>query len=359
MFKALGFKIYRGTIPTVSGIQPDQPFHVAFDASRMILMRDFPSSLFAEIADLQPLATRPILGVSYTTWARVRPRDIDDWEQKYTRISTALGIGRLQIGSPEILKTGIKLNPEQDTTQLGQIAKQIGLTDFLSLPVDNLPIYGTFRIGERQKTFDEKNLKRMLFSSIERGHQLSTGVVTSVEPLEALENPSILIRELDKTDLVQGTEKLLITPTGERYVNEKLVGTAQEAALVKTADLSIYEDLRLEFRILERKLDDSFSNSKREILGAIKEVKLQIKETETKHNISAKYIIETPPASPLRLRIEIPIGEMAEEDLFLKIAEIKAKAQCIPSYIIAELRNSLESLPKVPRHVKELLLRAF
>jgi len=355
VFKTLGFGIYRGTMPTVSGIQPDQPFHIAFDASRIILIRGYPSSLLAEIADVQPLATRPIIGVSHTTWARPS----DDWERKYTRISTALGIGRLQVNSLDILKRGIQLDPEQDATQLGQIARQIGLTDFLSLPVDNLPIYGTFRIGGRQKTFDEKNLKRMLFSSIERGHQLSMGVVTSVEPLEALENPSILIRELDKTDLVQGTEKLLITPTGERYVNEKLVGTAQEAALVKTADLSIYEDLRSEFHILERKLDDSINKSKHEILGAIKEIKLQIKETEAKHNISAKYIIETPPASPLRLQIEIPIGEIAEEDVFLKIAEIKAKVQCIPSYLIAELRNSLESLPKVPRHVKELLLRAF
>jgi len=321
----------------------------------MILIRSYPSSLLAEIADIQPLATRPILGVSHTTWARPS----DDWERKYTRISTALGIGRLQINSFDILKRGIQLDPEQDATQLGQIARQIGLTDFLSLPVDNLPIYGTFRIGGRQRTFDEKNVKRMLFSSIERGHQLTNGVVTSVRPLEALENPSTLIRELDKTDLVEGTEKLLITPTGEKYVNEKLVGTAQEAALVKSADLSIYADLRSEFHILERKLDDSIDKSKHEILGAIKEIKLQIKETKAKHNIAAKYIIDTPPASPLRLRIEIPIGEMAEEDIFLKIAEIKAKVQGIPSYIIAEFRNSLESLPKVPRHIKELLLRAF
>jgi hypothetical protein len=359
VFKALGFGIYRGMMPTVSGIQPDQPFHVAFDASRMILIRGFPSSLFAEIADVQPLANKPILGVGHTTWVRINKRDFDDWEQKYVQVSTALGIGRLQISSPDILKSGIELDPQQDTEKFQQIAKQIGLVDFLSLPVDNLPLYGSFRIGERNKIFDKKNVKKMLFSSIERGHRLAIGAITSFDPLKALENPNLLIRQLDKSDLIEETDQIRITPTGERYVSEKLVGTAQEAALLKTADLSIFENLRSEFHTLERKLDDSISNSKQEILNAINEVKLQIKETGTKHNISAKYVIETPPASPIKLHVEIPIGEIAEEDIYLKIAEIKAKVQTLPFYLVAELKKSLKSLPKIPRHVKELLLRTL
>jgi len=358
VFGALGFRIYRGKMPTVSSIQPDEPFHAAFDGSRIILIGNFPSSLFAEIADVQPLATKPILGVSHTTWIRVQKRDFDDWEQKYSRVSSALGIGRLQISSLDILKRGISLNPEQDAEKLRKIAKQIGLTDFLSLPVDSLPIYGSFRIGEREKAFGERNVKKMLFGSIERGHRLAPGVVTSIDPLKALENPNLLIRQLGEYDLIEGTNRIRITPSGKKYVDEKLVGTAQEAALVKAADMSIFENLRSEFRILERKFDDSISNSKREILGAITEVKLQIKETEKKHNISAKYIIETPPVSPIKLRVEIPIGEIAEEDIYLKIAEIKAKVQNLPPYLVAQLKSSLKSLPKIPRQVRELFLRA-
>jgi hypothetical protein len=92
VFKALGFRIYIGTMPTVSGVQPDQPFHAAFDASRIILIRSYPSTLFAEIADIQQLANKPILGVSHTTWVQGKT-DMDKWEQKYGQISTALGIG--------------------------------------------------------------------------------------------------------------------------------------------------------------------------------------------------------------------------------------------------------------------------
>jgi hypothetical protein len=48
--------------------------------------------LFAEIADIQQLANKPILGVSHTTWVQGKT-DMDKWEQKYGQISTALGIG--------------------------------------------------------------------------------------------------------------------------------------------------------------------------------------------------------------------------------------------------------------------------
>lgn len=229
----------------------------------------------------------------------------------------------------------------------------------MSLPVDNFPLYGSFRVSERHKTFDEKNLKKMLFGSIEGGHQLATGTLTSVNPLEALENPNFLIQQLDKSDLIEGTDKIRVTPSGQKYISEKLIGTAQEAALLKTADLSIFEDLRSEFRILERKLDNSISSSKQDILSAINEVKLQISEIGTKQNISAKYIIELPPGSPIKLRIEIPIGEISEEDILLKMAEIKTKVQVLPRYLVSELKNSIKNLPKIPQYVKELLLRAF
>ena len=359
VFRSLGFGIYIGPLPTISGIQPDHPFHVAFDASRLILIRDSPSQLFAEIAEVQALSSRPILGISHTTWVRVKERSTDDWEQKYGNISTALGIGRLQITSTSMLKAGIKLDPQTDSENLQQIAKLIGLTDFLSLPVDNLPIYGSFRTIERHQTFDEKNVKKMLYNSIERGHRLTTGTITSIEPFKVLENPSTLIRQLNKSDLIVETDKIRITPAGQQYVKDKLLGTAQEAALLKTADLSLLENLRLEFRNLEHKIDESIFSSKKEILTAINEVKLQVKEVGDKRNVTAKYIIEVPPGSPFKFHVELPIGEISEEDLFLKIAEIKAKAQILPLCVVNELKSTIKNLKKIPRNIKESLLTTF
>lgn len=359
IFRAMGFGIYRGEIPTISGVQPGQPFHVAFDATRMILIRDYPTELFAEMADIQPLSSKPILGVSHNNWAPVQEKAFDKWELDRISISTALGIGRLQVTSADVLKAGIKFDPEDDGERLRQIANKIGLTNFLSLPVDSLPIYGSFRMGERRQVFEKKNVKRMLFGAIGRGHRLEVGAITHMNPLKALENPDSLIRRLDRTDLIRGEERISITPSGERYVNEKLVGTPQEAALVKTSDLSNFENQRSDFRRLEQNMESLILSSKQEILGAINEVRLQVKETREKHNVTAKYVIETLPGSPIKLQVEIPIGEMAEEDILLKVAEIKAKLQNLPSYVLTELKNSLKNLTKVPQRVKESILEAL
>ena len=358
VFQALGFGVYIGPMPTVSGTQPNEPFHIAFDASRIILIRGFPATLFSEIADVQSLSTKPILGVSYTTWVK-DTKTATDWEQKYSKISSALGIGRLQINSYETLKVGIKLNPKQDSEKLRQFAKEIGLMDFLSLPVDNLPLYGSFSMGERKQTFDEKNIKKMLVGSIQHGHQLANGTITGIDPLEALEDPGILVRELGKCDFIEETDKINITPIGEKYVKETLIGTAQEAALLKTAELSILDNLKWEFHNLEQRLDYTILSSKKEIITAINEVRLEVKESGTKRNISAKYVIEAPPGSPIKLQVEIPIGEISDEDILLKIAEIKMKIGPLPQIIIDQFKNSLKNLPKIPQNVKESILKAL
>jgi hypothetical protein len=72
----------------------------------------------------------------------------------------------------------------------------------------------------------------------------------------------------------------------------------------------------------------------------------------------AKYVIETPPLSPVKLQLEIPIGEMSEEDVLLKIAEIKARAIGLPSDLIVQLRKVLETLAKVPSGIREKLSNA-
>jgi hypothetical protein len=200
LFRALGFQIYIGPMPTVSGVQPNDPFHLAYGEARMILIDSFPATLLANLVDIQPLATKPVLGVSHNTWCRIQEREVDDWEFKYSRVSTSLGIGRLQFGSPRILAQAIRLDSddESDREKLRRISESVGLASFLSLPVDNLPIYGTFRTNERSIAFTEKNLKRMLFSSIERGHRLAPGTRVSMQPLDVLRDPGSLLAELSR-----------------------------------------------------------------------------------------------------------------------------------------------------------------
>ncbi len=72
--------------------------------------------------------------------------------------------------------------------------------------------------------------------------------------------------------------------------------------------------------------------------------------------MKAKYVIETPPLSPVKLHLEIPIGEMTDEEIRLKIEEIKAKTEKLPSYVINELKKAIKNLPKIPNNIKRLLV---
>jgi hypothetical protein len=78
LFRALGFSVYTRAMPTVSGTQPDDSFHVAYDDARMILVHYFPANLLAEIVDIQPLTSKPVLGVSHNTWCRVNARPVHE-----------------------------------------------------------------------------------------------------------------------------------------------------------------------------------------------------------------------------------------------------------------------------------------
>jgi hypothetical protein len=70
----------------------------------------------------------------------------------------------------------------------------------------------------------------------------------------------------------------------------------------------------------------------------------------------AKYVIETPPLSPIKLQLEIPICEMTGEDILLKIAEIKARTIGLPAYLIVVLRETLRGLRKIPTKIRKKLL---
>ena len=356
VLQAQGFGIYYGEIPTVSGVQPSELFHVAYDRERMIVIKEMPSTVLSEVADIQPLTFRAVLGLSSTTWIKDKPKEHDSWEEKYTRISTALGIGRLQISSTSILKRGIKLDPREDEEKLRKIGDELGLTSFLNLPLDSLPVYGAFRAPRWNATFTERNVKRMLSGSTKYGHLLTPGSLTNFDPFEALRKPTAFIKELKKTDYITGKKELNTTEKGTTYVRENITYTPQEAALWKLTTHAIMDRLHLQFRRLENVIDRKLTKTQKEILLAIKDLKFSVKEIKDRHQLKAMYIIETPPLSPIKLHIEIPIAEMSEEDLALKIAEIKMATYNLPKAVIDKLVGILRSLPKISTQIKEQII---
>src|SRR5258708_7313805 len=63
LFTGLGFEVFAGPMPRVSGVQSEfwAPL-LAYHSSRAVLLNQRPSTLFADIADIQPLCPVPILG---------------------------------------------------------------------------------------------------------------------------------------------------------------------------------------------------------------------------------------------------------------------------------------------------------
>lgn len=359
VLRAQGFQIYYGKIPTVSGVYPSEMFHVAYDKERMIVIEGMPSTVLSEIADIQPLTFRAVLGLCHTTWIRDKPEEHDDWEERYTRISTALGIARLQVPSTSILKRGIELDPREHEEKLGKIGDEVGLTSFLNLSVDKLPIYGAFRAPQWDAAFKEKSVKRMLSGAIEYGHLLTSGSLTNFDPFEALRKPTAFIKELKKTDYITGKEELNTTEKGTIYVKENIAYTPQEAALWKLTTRSIMDSLHLQFRHLENIIDRKLMKTQEGILRAIKDLEFSVNEIKDKRQLKAKYIIETPPMSPIKLHIEIPITEISEEDLALKIAEIKMATYNLPQVVKDKLIGKLQSLPKMSARIKEQIIAAL
>lgn len=246
--------MYMGDLPTMSGTQLWDPYHIASDEKRIVVIGSQPSTLFGSIADFQPVATKPVLGITHTTWTSDKPR-MGDWEEKGIKLSIALGMARLNI-TPAILKEGIQLDPKEDAEKqkLKNIANNIGLESFLTLQVDNLPIYGAFRRGERRLSFKKKDVKKMLISSMKQGHDLQVGEITHRTPEKVLDNTSEFVKELCKKDYIVDNSNLDLTSSGRHYVEEKLLHTSKEAALMKIADASMLGLVRAEFRTFEERL---------------------------------------------------------------------------------------------------------
>ncbi len=283
VFRALGFKIYSGKAPTVSGTQPDSPFHFAIDHKRLINIESYTKNNFAQIADLQPLSSKPIMGVSFNTSCQIYGKKkndwIDGWEEKDIAISTSLGIGRLNLVDSKILLEGIKADPKSNGKKLLQISKKIGLSDFLNLSIDNIPIYGAFKTVETRKIFQELNVKKMFNDLNKKGFDFSDGTMSNVSFKRGLKNPVSIIKELKKLDYMRGKNRLVSSPLGDIYTSQNILRKTQEAPLSKATKCSYLIKEKKEFSQLVTKISEIHKHTS-EIPEMSERIKLIEKNTE-------------------------------------------------------------------------------
>lgn len=73
----MGFQLFAGKLPSVSGVKPRYktiPNFIAADSKRIVMFGSDPKSLFAEIADVQPTSPLSIIGICHSTWSRVQKK---------------------------------------------------------------------------------------------------------------------------------------------------------------------------------------------------------------------------------------------------------------------------------------------
>ncbi|MCK4730248.1 MAG: hypothetical protein KAT28_02920 [Candidatus Aenigmarchaeota archaeon] len=257
VFRALGFKIYAGKMPTVSGIQPDSSFHLAIDNKRLINIKAYTESNFAQIADIQPLSSKPIIGVGFNTLCNVYGVKghewFKKWEEKNIAVSISLGIGRLNLDNSKIILDGIRLDPNSNKKKLLQISEVIGLSNFLNLSIDNIPVYGAFKTVETRKIFQELNVKKMFSNLSERGFDFSDGNLSNIPFKKGLKNPTLLIKELKRNDYLEGETRLVSSPLGDIYTSQNILRKTQEGPLLKATNYSFLTKERKDFsKLLER-----------------------------------------------------------------------------------------------------------
>ena len=199
----------------------------------------------------------------------------------------------------------------------------------------------------------------MLSGTVKYGHLLTSGSLTNFNPFEALNEPTAFIKELKKTDYITGKKKLNTTEKGTMYIKENIMLTPQEAALWKLTTYSIMDSLHLQFRRLENIIDRKLTKTQEGILRAIKDLEFTVNEIKDKHPLKAMYIIETPPVSPIKRHIEIPIIEVSEEDLALKIAQIKMATYNLPKAVIDKLVGVVRNLPKMSARIRDQVIAAI
>jgi len=256
IFRSLGFQMYAGNLPSISGTAPRYtvlPYLIAIDSIRVILFDHDPRSLFAEIADIQPVCPLPIMGLCYSTWSRVKEREVDDWEVQNQRKATALGLGFLSINSTT-LKKGIELSYPSKAKETINLAFKLGLPQMLSLSVENLAVYGTFQASQHSWPFYDRHFVSMCDNSITRGHELDKGELTKIRPIEAINDPEWFLRELRELDLIKRKRNAFdISTRGNEFIKQKITSTPQEAALYNLS-VNLRDEMKDGFNLILQQL---------------------------------------------------------------------------------------------------------
>jgi len=235
IFRSMGFQLFAGELPSVSGVKPRYrtlPHFIAADSKRIVMFGNSPQSLFAEIADVQPASPLPIIGICYSTWSRIQKRKIDDWEIENKQIATALGLSFLSIDS-KTLEKGIKISSHYHNDKARKLATNLGFPEMLSLSIDNIGVYGSFQASRLSWPFGIKNFTTMCNDSLKKGHELDKGKLTKISPTEALNDPGLFFKNLNELDLISETRKnnFSIGNTGKNFIQQNIVSTPQEAVL--------------------------------------------------------------------------------------------------------------------------------
>lgn len=257
IFRSMGFRMYAGVLPSISGTKPRYktlPHLVAIDSKRAILFGNNPKSLYAEIADIQPVCPLPIIGLCYNTWSRPIEKKANDWEDEDRRIATALGLGFLNVNSAT-LKRGIELSYASKAKEIISLGFELGLPQMLSLSVENLAVYGTFQASQRSWPFCGRHFVSMCDNSTKKGHELGKGELTKIRPVEALNDPERFFGELSELDLIKRKRKEIFDmgARGNEFVRHKITSTPQEAALYNLS-VNLRDEMKVGFDMILQQL---------------------------------------------------------------------------------------------------------
>jgi len=231
LFTALGFEVFAGPFPRVSGVQADwrTPL-LAFSPSRAVLLDRRPTDLFADIADIQPMCPVPILGLAYNgiIWSERRNNALYDYPvrslQEGRRLAGALAIGHVALSYYDI-KEALVMNPTKESRGLRGMAARTGILSFLKPPIDAVPIFGQHASANRGATYSLENFLSEARVTGESGAELSTGDITQAQPQEALDEPERYLKELRRARLLDVTrpEQMGQTQNGWAYLRSRVL----------------------------------------------------------------------------------------------------------------------------------------
>lgn len=300
VFRSMGFQLFAGQLPSISGIKPRYrtlPNFIAVDSKRIVLFGYNPKELFAEIADIQPVCSLSVIGLCYSTWSRVKENRLDDWENENRQMATALGLSYLSLNS-DTLQEGIKLSSHYHIDKARKFTAKLGLPAMLSLSIENLAVYGTFQSSRLSWPFHASNFTTMCDNSMRKGHDLNKGNLTKITPVDAINDPELFLKNLKELDLIKKeADSFDISSIGNRFIKRKIISTPQEAVLydlsvnlreeMKRGFDSILDQLKIQREVynqLEVHIEkiDSFSKVRGISRSAVKEAMLSEDQIQTK-----------------------------------------------------------------------------